>query len=115
MFSKSPKGKIYQEKNRIRQKNFLPDLLKCSFLDPLERIHCFWKKKNLYYRGFNVSASDANKIKGMLEMSLTANISKKFYIQDILGIFPFLELVIIVPAKPFSGQILCVTVWRKEV
>lgn len=37
------------------------------------------KKKNLYY-GDLMSVQDANKIKGMLEMSLTANMSKKFYI-----------------------------------
>lgn len=37
-------------------------------------------EKKKYYSGFNVSARDANTIKRMLDLSLTANIPKKFYI-----------------------------------
>lgn len=36
--------------------------------------------KKKYYSGFNVSARDANTIKRMLDLSLTANIPKEFYI-----------------------------------
>ena len=40
----------------------------------------FLGEKKKYYSGFNVSARDANTIKRMLDLSLTANIPKKFYI-----------------------------------
>lgn len=49
------------------------------FLGSFGEDSLFLEKKNLYY-GDLMSVQDANKIKGMLEMSLPANMSKKFYI-----------------------------------